>query len=67
VLPQVAEVLGLTKELVGFTEIISIGIFNVLATVCTTLVWIPCKISTVLITILRGNQDDSPEYPYNLI
>ena len=40
-LPQVAEVFGLTKELVGFTEIISIGIFNVLATVWTTFVWMP--------------------------
>jgi hypothetical protein len=41
VLPHVADVLGLTNELVGFTEISSIGILSVLATVCTTFVWMP--------------------------
>ena len=44
VLPHVAEVFGLTKEFVGITEIMSIGMFNVLATVCATFVLMPWKI-----------------------
>ena len=44
VLPHVAEVLGLMNEFVGFTLMMSMGMFNVLATVWTTLVLMPCQI-----------------------
>ena len=43
-LPHVAEVLGLMNEFVGFTLMMSMGMFNVLATVWTTLVLMPCQI-----------------------